>query len=200
MIIQAITIIFYIESLVCQKWSEKFHIVAHRAIIIVRTTKTSTWSLTGVSLRKIYAFSRFYNRPRSWQGSRDWDSHARSRVAGTTDRVVHRPLATNRVKTRVKDHPTQTRKQAARRSNGRMKERNRIDAAYAAQRNHVDACWLWIRLSELFRAVRPLTVTHLHLYSCKIMSVTPDILATTCSFDTTSIMWEKSQRPRSIEI
>lgn len=36
----------------------------------------------------------------------DWtDSHARSRVAGTMDRVVH--AATNRVKTRVKDHPAQ---------------------------------------------------------------------------------------------
>ena len=71
-------------------------------------------------------------------------------------------MAANRVKTRVKDHPVRqpTNVQAGRTNRGTKPDRPNI-----VERNHVDACRLWIRLSELFRA-RPSSGTgRLRVYS-----------------------------------
>lgn len=131
------------------------------------------------------------------------DSHARSRVAGTTGRVVH--AATNHVKTRVKRSPglgtgRRGNRRTPGRTDGRMKERNRTDAAHAARRNHVDACRLRIRLSELFRVVHP--PPYAAPSTCLLMQDNADYSG--CPRDDsllrrnfeTMITWEKSHGPR----
>jgi len=124
------------------------------------------------------ALSRDLTTNRVLGKDHDWtDSHERSRVVGTTDCVVH--AATNHVKTRVKDHPAQEQIVKLGTDGCSVEwtdEGTKPDAAHAARRNHVDACRLRIRLSELFRVVHPpLDVVRLHVYSCKIMPTTPDV-------------------------
>lgn len=129
----------------------------------------------------------------------DWtDSHARSRVAGTMDRVVH--AATNRVKTRVKDHPAQEQTvEGNRRMIGRTDGwRNETDRR--STRGAEKPCWCLPASDQVEWVVpscspSPYTV-HLRVYSCKIMPTTSDVPATTPFFDATSIMWEKNHGSR----
>lgn len=135
-------------------------------------------SSTGVSFRHSHAFSSRRDRLCRVLGK---DCVASVRFTYETARRENnesrcsQTVATNCVKTRVKDHQTKQQTEVA-----RMGRRNRTDA-YATRRNHVDACRLWIRLSELFRVVHhpPLARPRLRVYSCKIMPTTPDVLATT---------------------
>lgn len=165
---------------------------------VVRTARTSTWSLKGAPLKRTHAFSRLYNRPCPWQGPWEWDSHARSRVAGTTDRIVHRPLATNRVKTRVKDHPAQTDRQDGRTDEGTKPDRR-------STRGAEKPCWCPLALDQVEWVVpscspssyRDLSTSLLMQDNVDYSGYPRDDLLLRHDFD---YVREKSETSRSIEI
>lgn len=95
---------------------------------------------------------------RSWQRITTGRIHTRDHASREQRSALFtRPLIASKHAlriTRLRNRP-QDRQLTDARLDGRMKERNRTDAAHAARRNHVDACRLRIRLSELFRVVHP---------------------------------------------